>query len=135
MKKNNCTIIGISLFAFFSCGPSAEQRAVTEKAKMDSVALATKNHIMAEKAIQDSIAAYAEKEAVGAAMDQVFQEQLKTQLIELKAQLAAEDVKMDGIKSYHIGRLENEKMQQISDQTMVIEKLKNEISDIEKQIK
>ena len=53
MKKTIYTIIGISLLTVMSCGPSAEQKAAAEKAKMDSVAKAT---AAAEKAKMDSVA-------------------------------------------------------------------------------
>ena len=42
---------------------------------------------------------------------------------------------MQNIQSFHLGRMESEKEKQIADQTVVMENLKNEISDTEKQIK
>src|ERR1035437_7683063 len=135
MKKIIYTITGISLFVFISCGPNAEKNAAEKKEKRDSVAQATKNQIAKEKAKQDSIAASEANKAATEAETAVNQEALKNQLIELKAQLAGEETKMDDIKKFHIGRLDSEKEQQIANQTVVIERLKNAITDDENQIK
>ena len=118
-----------------SCGPSAEQKAAAEKAKMDSVANATKKQIAIEKAKQDSIAATEAQKAAGQAAEEANQTQLKSALIELKAQLATAEAKMEDIKKFHLGRTNSEKEAQIGNQTGVIEKIKNQINDTEKQIK
>jgi len=64
MKK----ILGLALvagmFAFTSCGPSAEEKAAAEKAQQDSIAQAeaqmqAAEQAAAEQAMQDSIAAAA----------------------------------------------------------------------------
>ncbi len=128
MKKIIYTIASISFLLFISCGPSAEQKAAKEKAKMDSVAAATALNI---KQQQESDAA----SQTAAAEDAANQDALKNQLIELKAQLAGEETKMDDIKKFHLGRLDSEKEQQIADQTAVIERLKNAIIDVDNQIK
>jgi hypothetical protein len=124
MKKIIYSILGISLLTIMSCGPNAEQKAAAEKVKMDSVAKATMDNIKQTEEAQKS------KEE-----DEANQEALKNQLIEMKAQLAGEQTKMDDIKKFHLGRLDSEKEQQVASQTAVIEKLNNDINDIQKQIK
>ena len=135
MKKTIYTIYGIALLAIMSCGPNAEQKAAAEKAKMDSVANATKNQIANEKAKQDSLASTEANKIADEAMNEEKQSQLKSDLVQFKAQLATAEAKMEDIKTFHIGRAQSEKEQQIGDQTAVIENLKNQISDTEKQIK
>ncbi len=125
MKMKKAIISLTSLVLLLSaCGPSKEEQEAKEKAKMDSVANATQNNIVRQQAIQDSIT------AAGA-----NQEAMKQQLIDLKSQLAAEQTKMDDVQGFKIGRSEDEKQQQVADQTKVIETIKGQISDLEKQIK
>ena len=122
--KNNLILIPLLAISTIACGPSKEELAAKEKAKMDSVAQATQNSIARQQAIQDSITnAAASNEA------------MKQQLIDFKAQLAAEQSKLDNIQDFKIGRSEDEKAQQIADQTKVVEQLKSQINDLEKQIK
>ncbi|MHC1707283.1 MAG: hypothetical protein AB9842_07140 [Bacteroidales bacterium] len=54
MKKLATVLFVAGMFAFFACGPSAEEKAAMEKAKQDSIAAV-------EKAQQDSIAMVVEK--------------------------------------------------------------------------
>ncbi len=63
------------------------------------------------------------------------QEELKQTLVQLKSQLASAEARLEDIKTIHIGRFQSEKEQQIGDETKIIEDLKNQISDTEKQIK
>lgn len=106
-----------------SCGPSKAEQEFKEKEKMDSVAQATKTDITRKQAIQDSLSAIAANQAA-----------MKKQLIDLKSQLAAQQSEMDNIQGFHLGRSRDEKAQQIGDQTKVVETLKSQISDLEKQI-
>ncbi len=122
MKK---VIIALSLLmGFIACGPSKAELEAKEKAKMDSVAAAT------TKAIADEQAAQAATEA-----EAQNQESLKQQLIELKSQLAAEQTKLDDAQIPKLFRTEDEKAQEIADQTRAVETLKSQIRDTEKQIK
>jgi hypothetical protein len=51
MKKILTLIIAAGMFAFTACGPSAEEKAAAEKARMDSIAA-----VEAQQRMQDSIA-------------------------------------------------------------------------------
>jgi hypothetical protein len=62
MKKVLSLLVVAGMFAIVACGPSAEEKAATEKAKQDSIAKVQKEQAIAdsvaavEKAKQDSIA-------------------------------------------------------------------------------
>jgi hypothetical protein len=111
MKKSILTIAVLSTM-LIACGPSAAE--IAAKAKQE---------------LLDQQAADA-----AAAAEVANREALKQQVVELKAQFAGEESKMDAIQQWQLGRTEDEKAQQISDQTRVIEELKNQISETEKQI-
>lgn len=106
-----------------ACGLSKEEAASIEKAKMDSVVKATEANIASEKAIQDSIDAVA-----------INQEALKAQLIELKGQLAGEESKLNSTEEFKLLRTADEKAAQIAEQTKIVEEIKAQIAEIEKQI-
>ena len=122
MKK---TILLFSLIGitFVACGPSKEEAAALEQIKMDSVAKATENNIARQKAIQDSTDAFAAN-----------QEELKSQLINLKGELAGEESKLNSTEQFKLLRSADEKAAQIAEQTKIVEELKAQIADIEKQI-
>ena len=61
-------------------------------------------------------------------------EELKQQLIELKSQLTAEEEKIKELKKFHVGRSRKVKGQEVADQTLLIERLKNQINDLENKI-
>lgn len=109
MKK---TIIGLSLLVFglTACGPS--------KSEIDAK--------MRLQFVQDSLtnAAFEAK-----------QDELKQQLIDLKARLEAEQAKLGDTEQFHLLRSADEKSQQIEDQTRIVEELKSKIEDVQKQIK
>ena len=109
MKKTISTLI-VSACVLISCGPS--------KAELDA-----KDRL---QTVQDSIAN---------AVDAAKQEAMKQQLIDLKSQLAAEQSKLDDTEKWKLLRSEDEKAQQIADQTKIVEQLKSQINDVEKQIK
>lgn len=122
--KKTITLLSLVIFSLSACGPSKEEQAIKEKAKMDSVAQATANNIARQQAIQDSIAA-----------DAANQEALKEQLINLKAKLEAEQVKLNDTEQFKLLHSKDEKAQQIEEQTKVVEQLKSQIEDIQKQIR
>lgn len=62
MKKLLIVMIAGAMFAVVACGPSAEEKAAQEQARLDSIA-------KVEQAIQDSIAAAEAAAAEAAAMD------------------------------------------------------------------
>jgi len=69
MKRISYLLLSAGLMVMISCGPSAEEKAATEKARQDSIAAAQKAiddsianaNAMMEKARMDSINAAAEK--------------------------------------------------------------------------
>ena len=122
MKKSILLLIAI-VITFVACGPSKEEIAAIEKAKMDSVAKATEANIARQKAIQDSIDAVAAN-----------QEVLKAQLIELKGELAGAESKLNSVAQFKLLRTADEKATQIAEQTKIVEELKTQIAELEKQI-
>jgi predicted component of type VI protein secretion system len=123
MKKNITTFV-ILASVLTSCGPSAEQIANEEKRKLDSASMAGQNLILEKQAA-------AEAEANEAAN----QEALKIQLIELKSQLAGQEAKLNDTEQFKFLRTADEKAEQVAVQTKIIEELKAQILEIEKQIK
>ncbi|MEN9522002.1 MAG: hypothetical protein RL065_379 [Bacteroidota bacterium] len=58
----------------------------------------------------------------------------KMRLIELKGELAGAESKMQDIKSFQLGRSHADKDIQIAEQTKVIEQLKVQIEELEKEL-
>jgi hypothetical protein len=123
MKKLLTTILLVNSI-LISCGPSAEQIAAEEKRKLDSVAATAQQQILDQQAVERA-----------AAEEAANQEMLKQQLIEFKAQLAGAEAKLQNINQFQFGRTSDEKVSQITDQTRVVEEIKAQITDVEKQIK
>lgn len=103
-------ILPVAILIASSCGPSKSE--VEAQARL--------------KAVQDSISTAAEMQR---------QDELKQQLIDLKARLEAEQAKLGDTEQFHLLRSEDEKAQQIEAQTKIVEELKSKIEDIQKQIK
>jgi hypothetical protein len=74
MKRFTYMILSVAVASMVACGPSAEEKAATEKAKQDSIAAAqkmvddsiTSANAAAEKAIQDSLAQKAMADSIAA---------------------------------------------------------------------
>ena len=74
MKRFTYMILSVAVASLVACGPSAEEKAATEKAHQDSIAAAQKMiddsiasaNAAAEKAIQDSIAQKAMADSLAA---------------------------------------------------------------------
>ena len=62
------------------------------------------------------------------------QEILKQQIIDLNAQLAGEESKLNSTYEYKILRTADEKAAQIAEQTKVVMELKAQIAEVEKQV-
>lgn len=122
--KKTITTIALLTTILTSCGPSQEEIAAREKIKTDSIAQAAQQQLLDQQA--------AEQEEIN---ESANQESLKQQLIELKSQLAGEETKMQNIQEYKLLRTPEEKAQQVSDQTRIIEELTQQISETKKQIK
>jgi hypothetical protein len=111
MKKTISLII-VALTFLSSCGPSKAEKELME---------------MRAKIVADSINAEMQKEAEK-------QAELKQELIDLKAQLAGEEVKLQSINEFTLLRTKDEKAQQITDQTRIVEELKAQIEEVKAQI-
>lgn len=109
MKKRLLIVAAIA-FSLSACGPSSEE-------------INAKERLLA---IQDSIAQ---------AQEEAHQSELKQQLIDLKTQFEVERVKLQDIEKFQLLRTGEEKAQQVAEQTKVVEEIKNQINDLEKQIK
>ncbi len=123
MKKTIMTI-SILTAVLISCGPSAEQAAAQEKRKLDSATAAGQQQLLDQQAT-------AQAEADEAAN----QEALKLQLIDLKGQLAGEESRLNSTEQFTLLRKADEKATQIAEQTKIVEELKAQIIEVEKQIK
>jgi hypothetical protein len=119
MGKIILTAAALGLLTIISCGPSKEEKAALEKAKMDSVALATRRQIETKYALQDSIKS-----------TRTYKEQMEIQLTESKANLEAAIDKMGRIKEWQFGRTAAEREQQIKDQTYRIDRIEKEIDNL-----
>ena len=122
MKKTILTIATLTIF-LTGCGPSKEQLEAQQKRQLDSATTAGQQQLLDQQANEQA--------SVNEAANQ---EALKQQLIDFKAQVAAEESKLNDIQDWKLGRTADEKAQQISDQTRIIEELKNQIIETDKQI-
>jgi len=122
--KKIITTIALLTSVLTSCGPSAEQIAAEEKRKLDSATAAGQQQLLEQQA-----AAQAEAD------EAANQEALKQELIDLKSQLAGEEAKLKDIEQFKLLRTADEKAEQIATQTKIVEELKAQIAEVEKQIK
>jgi hypothetical protein len=137
-------ILIISVFLLLSataCGPSAEEIAGREKAKEDSVAFAVQEQMLKQqaeaqrqKAVADSIANAISQTLLMEQAEAERQRELKSALIELKSLLAGEEQKLRSIERFQLLRTPDEKAQQVTEQTHIIETLKSQIEEIQTQI-
>ena len=140
MKKTALIITSLTS-CLLSCGPSKQdielekykkqdsiakvaEAEIQEKRKMDSVAEATKNAIANSIAEEESASAEAEVQVM-----------LSQQLMELNASLEVAQSKLVDIKQPKLFRTPEEKEQQILEQVLIIETLKKDIKDTQKQLK
>jgi hydroxylamine reductase (hybrid-cluster protein) len=119
MKKSIITGVFCTALILIACGPSKEEQAAREKYVADSVAQAIAQQQADARRIADSLA---------------NQTALRQQVIDLKAQLEAAIAKLNDTEQFKLLRTQDEKQQQIEDQTRIVETLKQQIADIEKQI-
>jgi len=122
MKKTIVTIVILTTI-LTSCGPSAEQVAAEEKRKLDSATMAGQQQLLDQQAT-------AQAEAEAAAQQEI----LKRQLIDLSAQLAGEESKLNSTGEFKLLRTADEKAAQIAEQTKVVMELRAQIAEVEKQI-
>ena len=142
MKAFTILIMAIGIMSILSCGPSAEEKAATEKAKADSLVLVEKTKMdSTAKATEQKIETkLALKDSVKKVMNDI--EVMDYQLTDAKGELAAATDKLNSIKEFEIGRALADREKQIKNQTIIIdelekkiEKLQNAIQQSEDQIK
>ena len=104
-----------TLLLLSACGPSAEQVAAREKIKNDSIALAAKQELLDQQAKAEKVAA------------------LKQQLIELKAQLAGEEARLQSVAEFHLLRSASREAEEVANQTRVVEELRAQIEELSQQ--
>ena len=110
-------LLSFFLFQISSCGPSAEERAQIQQQREDSI----KNAIEHKYAIENEF-----KES-----NQKLQN-LRSQLENERANLEVENAKMNDLKGFKFLRTENEKEQQIKDQSLKIQSIQDNIAALEK---
>lgn len=120
MKKTIYSFAILSLLVIISCGPSAEEKVAIEKAKMDSIANATKQKMETKLALQDSLKWTRSNKGM-----------MEMQLTETKGELAAAKDRMGLIKEFQLGRTQSERGQQIKNQTILIDSLEKQIRNLE----
>jgi len=106
-------------YILISCGPSAEQKAVMQRAKEDSIRVAMRRQVEKIQMLKDSL------EDIGA-----LKEGLENRLMVYKADLETANDKMSTIKEYQLLRSTAEREQQVRNQFLVIEELENEIKKL-----
>ncbi len=130
--KNNIFLIGtLGLYLFTSCGPSAEQKAAADKAKMDSVIAATK------KATEDSI-------SINKGMTELIERKtltedaipyIQSKIDEIKTAQTKATIDMESIKSFQLGRTADEKESQITSQVDIQNRLDEQLKTLESAVK
>lgn len=116
-------VVVIVVATLTAYGPSAQQKAAEEKARMDSVIAATK---ALEKHKADLRSKAQELE--------LNISELKEQLKEAIAALQGEEARMESVKSFHLLRTSSEKVRQIRSQSMVILNIEESIETTQKSI-
>lgn len=103
----------------FGCGPSAEEKARAQKAREDSIRVATEHKIKMRLAIEDSIKTNTEKLS---AMDE--------QIRYWKGELEVQKAKLEKIKKFQLLRLPEEKDNQIRTQVENIDLIEGTIENV-----
>ena len=124
-----------------SCGPSAEQNAAQEKRILDSINASNDQQLFDENRRLDSATAAGKQQILeqqqamqNEAFESSEQDYLKQQIIDLRSKLAAEEERLTDLKQPKFLRSANEKAEQIEYQTRIVEELRSEIADLEKQV-
>lgn len=116
MKK----VVTLSFFIItvflFSCGPTAEQKAAAEKAKADSIAMATQTAMETKRSLEAEI------------------EGMNNRLMAKRADLDVAKSQMGKIQEFQFLRTESEKEQQVHDQSIKIQTIEQEIAATEQDI-
>src|ERR1041385_2518383 len=127
MKKNLLILFTSVMLAFYACGPSAEQKAAMEKAKMDSVAAAVKRATEDSLNLSKEMAEFSKRKRITEDAIGYFSYVLsKIDSIKTRAQSD-----MEGIKSFHWLRSADEKEAEISSQMNKEKQIENKFKEVE----
>ncbi len=125
--KTLITIVFLGLSILTACGPSAEEKARLQKAREDSIRVATENatrHKLEMKlALTDSIKNL-----------EALKEGIENRLTYLKGELEVAKDKMTTIKQVQFLRTPDEREQQIRSQALTIDQLEKEIEELPNRI-
>ncbi len=128
MKSASISLISTVMIFFISCGPSAEEKMVAEKRKIDSITVATENatklKIETQHAYEDSI-----QLAIGQ------KDKYEQFLSEYKGDLAAAEDRLSTIKGFQFLRSASTREDQIRNQTIVIDNLERQIRELQKSVR
>ncbi len=127
MKSISVSIVLIGMLFFTSCGPSAEEKVIAEKRKVDSITVATEQ---ATKLKIDNKLAY--EDSIQLAIGQ--KENLERFFSEAKGELAAAEDKLTTIKGFQLLRAASDREEQIRNQTIVIHDLENHIRELQQSL-
>jgi len=127
MKTKILIVTVFVIFFFSACGPSKEEQAAAEKAKMDSIVKVTEAAVKFKfemrLSLLDSIK-----------MVKSENKYLENQITEYKGNLAVAIDRMAAIKEFQFGRTPDEREQQIRNQTILIDKIQKHISTLMNEI-
>ncbi len=112
-----------ALLLLGACGPSAQQKAAEEKAKMDSVAAATKAREDKRHELEIEISNLTND-----------YDSLKERIKIRMADLQGEKTRLESIESFHLLRTSAEKAEQVKNQSLVILNLEDEINTLRQQM-
>jgi predicted RNase H-like nuclease (RuvC/YqgF family) len=121
--KTLITTVFLGLSILTACGPSAEEKARLQKAREDSIRVATENatrHKLEMKlALTDSVKNL-----------EALKEGIENRLTYLKGELEVAKDKMTRIKEVQFLRTPDEREQQIRSQALTIDQLEKEIEEL-----
>ena len=106
----------ITACIFFSCGPTAEQKAAVEKAKADSIALATQTAMETKQSLEAEL------------------EGMNNRLMAKRADLEVAKSEMSKIQEFQFLRTDGEKAQQVHDESLKIQTIQQEIAATEQEM-
>jgi TolA-binding protein len=104
------------MIACVSCGPSAEEKARAEKARLDSVENATKKAMEMKQTLESQL------------------QEMSNALTSAKADLDVANSDMNKIQEFHLLRTDSERDQQVHDQSIKIQNLQKDIATLEQNI-
>lgn len=131
MKSGLFLIATLALLALESCGPSAEQKATIEKAKMDSLLTVTKKATEDSISISSGMTFLLNRKTLTAKAIPFIQSEIEM----AKTSKTKAMTDMENIKSFQLGRTQSEKQSQIANQVNVQEQVEEHLSSLEAVLK